>query len=133
MSDKLSERISRMVWAFPDDERKDEVRQIAKDVATLEGDEVRPCDCCGEPKCCWQARAKKAEEEKERLRLGLESICDEFERTIDYADNKGKGGQHVPFHGDFASACQLPSFVSRARWWARHLREVLGPPPGGLT
>lgn len=36
-----------------------------------------------------------------------------------------KGGQHVPFHGDFAAVAKLPPFVQAAEWWARHLRTAL--------
>ena len=61
----------------------------------------------------------------DRLRIALDGITEEFERTVRHVDSKGKGGQHVPFHGDFASACQLPSFISRARWWATHLRTAI--------
>lgn len=31
-------------------------------------------------------------------------------------------GMRVPFHGDFASAYQIPSVISRLRWWAREFR-----------
>jgi hypothetical protein len=61
----------------------------------------------------------------ELLEQALTGITEEFERTVNHIDNKGRGGQHVPFHGDFAAACQLPSFCSRARWWATHLRDAL--------
>lgn len=68
---------------------------------------------------------ERLQAENARLREALESVATEFEQTVAHIDSKGKGGQHVPFHGDFASACQLPSFCSRARWWATHLRAAL--------
>jgi hypothetical protein len=35
----------------------------------------------------------------------------------------GGKGQHVPFHGDFASAG--PSVMNRLNWWAREFRSAL--------
>lgn len=34
-------------------------------------------------------------------------------------------GMQVPFHGDFASAHQIPSVISRLRWWAREFRASI--------
>ena len=34
---------------------------------------------------------------------------------------RGAGGQHVPFHGDFASL--TPSALNRLEWWSKHLTE----------
>ena len=53
----------------------------------------------------------------------LEAICDEFESTVRHAENRGKGGQQAPFHGDFASA--PPSTVRAIAMWARDIRAVL--------
>ena len=33
-----------------------------------------------------------------------------------------RGGQHVPYHGDWA--CANPSVRQRLQWWARHLRDA---------
>jgi hypothetical protein len=33
-----------------------------------------------------------------------------------------RGGQHVPYHGDWA--CAVPSVRQRLKWWARHLRDA---------
>lgn len=63
--------------------------------------------------------------ENERLRGALESITSEFERTVREAD-RPRGGQHVTPGGDFVAAIRSPSFVGRARWWARELRAALG-------
>lgn len=70
----------------------------------------------------------KARGECERLRAALGSVADEFERTIAHADwvAAGRKGMHVPFHGDFAAAVQLPSVVSRMRWWLREFKRALG-------
>jgi hypothetical protein len=87
------------------------------------GMEYHPTATCEWPE--WQRIAENRSKRIATLEHALESITDEFERTVAYADSRGKGGQHVPFHGDFASACQSPSFVSRARWWATHLRAAL--------
>lgn len=39
-------------------------------------------------------------------------------------ENKGKGGQQVPYHGDFAAL--PPSGVVNLRWWANAFGEWLG-------
>ena len=70
-------------------------------------------------------RAEKAEAALRECVAALGAIAEEFESTVRHIDSKGKGGQQVPFHGDFASACQLPSFCSRARWWNEFLRAAL--------
>jgi len=58
----------------------------------------------------------------------LEAICVEFEQTIAHADwlKAGSKGMQVPFFGDFASCVQLPSVISKMRWWVREFRRVLG-------
>lgn len=58
----------------------------------------------------------------------LEGICSQFEVADAHTDWRAAGsrGMHVPFTGDFASAVQLPSVVSRMRWWAREIRAVIG-------
>jgi len=60
-----------------------------------------------------------------RLREALECVTSALEDAVAHADNRGQGGMQVPFHGDFAAATQLPSFVSRARWHARQGRAAL--------
>ncbi len=58
----------------------------------------------------------------ERLGQLLQAFDDEIEaRAADLA--RGKGGQHVPFHGDFASV--PPSALNRLKWWSRELRAAL--------
>lgn len=65
--------------------------------------------------------------ENDRLRGALESITAEFERAVREAD-RPRGGQHVRPGGDFVAAIRLPSFLGRARWWARELRAALEDP-----
>jgi hypothetical protein len=60
----------------------------------------------------------------QRCRSLLEGICSQFEGAVAHA--AGSKGMHVPFTGDFASAVQLPSVVSRMRWWAKEIRSVIG-------
>ena len=55
-----------------------------------------------------------------RVLAGLE---DEVLRASENLRNRGKGGQHVSFHGDFASA--VPSVLNRLEWWCRAFREAL--------
>jgi hypothetical protein len=66
--------------------------------------------------------------ERDAARNMLEGICSEFEGTVAHADWKAEGskGMSVPFHGDFASAVQLPSVVGKMRWWSRQMRKVIG-------
>lgn len=51
-----------------------------------------------------------------------EAAVQEFERQRDK-----RGGQQVPFHGDFAGAG--PSVISRLRWWAERMRAALAHQP----
>ena len=67
--------------------------------------------------------------ENARLREALAAITEEFESTVRHCDNDGKG-MHVPFHGDFAGAKQMPSIANRIRWWARFLRAALDAKEG---
>jgi hypothetical protein len=65
--------------------------------------------------------------ERDMARNMLEGICSEFEGVVAHADWKAEGskGMSVPFHGDFASAVQLPSVVGKMRWWSRQMRKVI--------
>lgn len=85
------------------------------------GDVGRACGRCTE---CVRHELARSRAENDRLRGALESIASEFERAVREAD-RPRGGQHVQPGGDFVSAIRLPSFVSRARWWARELRAAL--------
>ena len=66
------------------------------------------------------ARAKRAEDENAAIRLAIET----FAQSVDDAERhwEGRGGQHVPFFGDWA--CAVPSVRQRLKWWARHLRDA---------
>jgi hypothetical protein len=58
----------------------------------------------------------------EPLQAVVSGLAGEMERAIAHREAP-KGGQQVPFHGDFA---QTPhSMVGRLRWWARELRSAL--------
>lgn len=67
---------------------------------------------------------EEREAELRRLRAACENMAECFEAAVRYANRK-RGGQQVPFHGDFAQCTQYPSFVQAAEWWARHLRAAL--------
>jgi hypothetical protein len=55
----------------------------------------------------------------------LRDAVEAFAVSVDDAEqywSAARGGQHVPFHGDWA--CAPPSVRQRLLWWARHLREA---------
>jgi len=53
----------------------------------------------------------------------LDGLRAEIEAATDYQAHRGKGGQHVPFHGDFA---HVPlSGLHRLAWWERALRGAV--------
>jgi hypothetical protein len=74
------------------------------------------------------AEVREAIRERDEARAALSALCAEFEGAVANADWRAAGskGMSVPFTGDFASAVQLPSVVSRMRWWAREMRKALG-------
>lgn len=56
----------------------------------------------------------------------LERLLDGFDDAIEAAiadRNRPKGGQHVPFHGDFGG-CAVSSLV-RMKWWSREFRSAI--------
>jgi hypothetical protein len=67
-----------------------------------------------------QAEIDRLTKKLARLALLSEHFTDAVQRAVTEMQNRGKGGQHVPFHGDFASA--PPSTLSRLGWWAREFR-----------
>lgn len=75
------------------------------------------CDTCFEYACVRRAMWTP----------GIVTLLDGFEREIEAAEehlaSRGKGGQQVSFHGDFAGAA--PSTLGRLRWWLRAFREAL--------
>ena len=58
----------------------------------------------------------------EKLRVVCESFASTAEAAVAH-HRAPKGGQQVPFHGDFANV--MPSVVARLEWWARAFRAVL--------
>ena len=58
-----------------------------------------------------------------RLQAAIWAVIDCFEGAVANQENRGKGGQHVPYCGDFAN--MTPSSVSQMRRWARDLRSAL--------
>ena len=73
--------------------------------------------------------AKDAEARYYDLWMRLDALSfevDNFVDTVERADgywNSERGGQQVPFHGDFAHV--PPSTQNRLRWWAARLKGVL--------
>lgn len=73
--------------------------------------------------------AKDAEARYHDLWMRLDALSfevDNFVGTVERADgywNSERGGQQVPFHGDFAHV--PPSAQNRLRWWAARLKRVL--------
>lgn len=58
----------------------------------------------------------------ERMLALLQCFEAEIEAAAQHLASKGRGGQHVSFHGDFAQV--PPSGIGRLRWWAREFREA---------
>jgi hypothetical protein len=59
----------------------------------------------------------------DKVTSAILAFCDAVAAASRAHDQRGKGGQHVSFHGDFAGA--HPGVLNRLEWWARHLRSVL--------
>lgn len=66
-----------------------------------------------EGKCPWCERDKYRDE--------LELIKEIFQAAVN--SKTQKGGQHVPYHGDFASIA--PSTIGQMEWYIRRWNEVL--------
>lgn len=82
-------------------------------------------DACGSFDSSPHPGAALLEEHRktlEPLKAVVVGLAEEMEAAIRERE-RPKGGQSVPFHGDFAQA--PPSMVSRLRWWAREMREAL--------
>jgi len=63
------------------------------------------------------------ERENRSLRAALWAVIDLFEGAVANFESRGKGGQHVPYHGDFAS--MPPSAAHQMQRWSRDLRCAL--------
>jgi hypothetical protein len=59
-------------------------------------------------------------ERKERV---VESFVDAVERAERANEQRGRGGQHVPFHGDFCNAS--PSVRVALKRYARDMKDAL--------
>ena len=67
------------------------------------------------------ANSERLVAEATSIRLAIET----FAQSVDDAERHWegpRGGQHVPYHGDWA--CANPSVRQRLKWWARHLRDA---------
>lgn len=57
----------------------------------------------------------------------LRQVAAAFVRTVSSArraiEQRGRGGQHVSYHGDFAAAS--PSVITNLVWWAREIELAL--------
>lgn len=56
----------------------------------------------------------------------VESFAETVKAAARAMDSRGKGGQQVPFHGDFCAAG--PSVMNRLEWWARQLSTAMKGP-----
>lgn len=71
------------------------------------------------------ARVAELEAENAKLRrcAGLaEALAGEFEAAV--SSREMTGGMRVTPTGDFIACAQLPSAVSKMRWWAREIRAA---------
>lgn len=59
--------------------------------------------------------------ERDKLYDEIEFIKETFEAAI--SSKEKKGGQQVPYHGDFASA--PPSVINQMRWWVNRWKAIL--------
>ena len=62
----------------------------------------------------WRMRA-------EDMHRVIVDFCESVEGAAHHWEGP-RGGQHVPYHGDWA--CAVPSVRQRLKWWARHLRDA---------
>lgn len=76
-----------------------------------------------------EQRLTRAERERNEARAALRSLAafarsfaETAEAAVRHAEGP-RGGQQVPFFGDFGNA--PPSAIARLRWWAREARAAL--------
>lgn len=62
-----------------------------------------------------------------RLRGLSLALLREMEGAVREADHirAGRPGQHVPFHGDFASVVLMPSAIEKMREWSKAFRDAI--------
>jgi uncharacterized protein (UPF0335 family) len=79
-------------------------------------------DCYDHPAVDWRTRARDEAKRAEAAEALLSVLADEFDRA---ARNKlDRGGQHVPYHGDFANVGHGAAL--KMRRWAKEIREAIG-------
>ena len=66
-------------------------------------------------------RADRRRMRAEDMHRVIVAFCESVERAAHHWEGP-RGGQHVPYHGDWA--CAVPSVRQRLEWWARHLRDA---------
>ena len=70
----------------------------------------------------WERLQLKTLERTEAAHVAMAGFIAEVDSAAQHFDSRGKGGQQVPFFGDFASVA--PSTLGCLKWWARRFREV---------
>lgn len=70
----------------------------------------------------WAMLVRSAVAEIRHHRAAVQAFSDTVEDAVRANANRGKGGQQVPFHGDFCAA--TPSVLNRLEWWARRFKET---------
>lgn len=68
-----------------------------------------------------KARAETAEKQRDSLRFAADGFIAAVKDAAAHA-RRPRGGQQVPFHGDFANI--QPSALGRLEWWARNFEGV---------
>lgn len=66
-----------------------------------------------------QERIEALEAQLSGRKQRIAAFSDSVKRASEANLARGRGGQHVPFHGDFASA--VPSVLVQLEWWAQEL------------
>ena len=69
------------------------------------------------PECPWCQRDKILDE--------IKLIKETFQAAVN--SKQQKGGQHVPYHGDFANI--TPSSIREMEWWIKRWNAVLNKFP----
>jgi hypothetical protein len=76
----------------------------------------------------YKAECARWKAENAGMRGVLESFIGTAEAAIHHQETKNKGGQQVPFFGDFHES--TPSTAARLRWWKKRMEKALeGPSP----
>ena len=110
-------------WCSPESNTGKHVSRIAASIRALTPTAGR--DVLAE----LRARAEAAEKQLAALDALFSGFADAVQAAVDHAQ-RPKGGQQVPFQGDFANAG--PGTLARLEWWARAFRTALAKPPEGV-